>query len=199
MIVAINSNESWGRICKRAYANKVSSQRLLLSTLKISRHFSSVHFETGIFGNRVDVRVESLCNLEKVFDPSTFPVSFYCNDAEDFVAPHRASRHATLRKRKQRIGRETRLGRRRKIDKKCDIVNGSVLLTVFQTYRKTNWSRRVVWGSNVKFLTTSKSYLWKCFERNHSFRERSNSQSFENTLEQIDRLVEAFPLCEIPY
>jgi len=115
-----------------------------LSALKISGHFSYVRFETGIFGNRVDVRVESFCNLEKVFDPSTFPVSLRYNDAEDFVALHRASRHThrSTRAREQQIGGETRLGRRRKIDKKCDIVNGSVLLTVFQTYRKTNWSGR---------------------------------------------------------
>lgn len=39
------------------------------------------------------MRVESSCNLEKVFDPSTFPVSLRCNDAEDFVALRRASRH----------------------------------------------------------------------------------------------------------
>lgn len=40
------------------------------------------------------MRVESSCNLEKVFDPSTFPVSLRCNDPKTSL--HFAAHRDTL-------------------------------------------------------------------------------------------------------
>lgn len=126
-----------------------------LERVKNLRALFFVHFETWIF--EIESTHESPFANCKVFDLSfDLSASLRCNDAEDFVALCRASGNHFTWARITNLERETRRRRRRKIDKKCDIVNGSVLLIVFQTYWKTNWGRTDGKRRNVKFLTTSR-------------------------------------------